>query len=356
MKSARIVAAGLVVVKPEVTLRTADENRIANQECRLGSGVSHPAVPRPTMATLKRYNKPSSYARHRAESRLERFFQLMPLVRFFQQSVPLIALVSLIGCGGNPAASGQSPAAPSSAPTAAAGGLPAVTPVYTFKVVKVYPHDTTAFTEGLFLDGGVLYESTGVNGQSTLRREDLETGKIQKEIGLSDTYFGEGITKWDGKIYQLTWKNGLGFVYDANTFDKVGQVTYGGEGWSLTHDDKSILMDNGSDAIQFRDPGSFAVQRTIHVSDHGTPVTQLNELEYIKGEIFANVWMTNYIVRIDPKSGSVLGWIDLTGLEAPDGSNDDVLNGIAYDAPNDRILVTGKRWAHIYQITVEPKQ
>lgn len=270
--------------------------------------------------------------------------------RFFTQVIPFVALLSLVGCGGNPPVSGQATVAPP-APT----GLPAVTPVYTYAVVKTYPHDTSAFTEGLFLDNGALYESTGVNGQSELRQEDLASGTVIRRVPLSNTYFGEGITSWKGKIFQLTWQGHIGFTYDEGTFVKTGQFTYGGEGWALTHDDTSLIMDNGSDAIQFRDPVTFAVQRTIHVADHGTPVTQLNELEYIKGEIWANVWQTNFIVRIDPKTGNINEWIDLAGIQAPSGDPDAVLNGIAYDAANDLIYVTGKRWPHIFQITVQPK-
>ncbi|MGC4045009.1 MAG: glutaminyl-peptide cyclotransferase [Armatimonas sp.] len=257
-----------------------------------------------------------------------------------------LALLSLVSCSGSPSGSGEALVIPPAGST---------TQVDTYTVVETYPHDSTAFTQGLFYENGFLYESTGLYGQSSLRQQDLTTGNRLKTVSLSSTYFGEGITSWNGTIYQLTWKNEVGFLYNQSTFERTGQFTYQGEGWALTHDTESLIMSNGSDAITFRDPTTFAIKRTIHISDHGARVTQLNELEYIKGEIFANVWRTNYIARIDPQTGAVKGWIDLTGIQPGSGDPDDVLNGIAYDATADRLFVTGKRWPQIFQITLKPR-
>lgn len=254
-----------------------------------------------------------------------------------------LVLLSLVSCSGSPTGSGNTPP------------ISPETPVSTYTVVETYPHDPTAFTQGLFYENGFLYESTGLYGQSSLRQQDLTTGMRLKEVSLSSAYFGEGITSWNGKIYQLTWQNRVGFLYDQSTFEKTGQFTYEGEGWALTHDTQSLIMSNGSDTITFRDPATFAIQKTIHVSDHGQPIAQLNELEYIKGEIFANVWKTDYIARIDPQTGDVKGWIDLTGIQPGSGDPEDVLNGIAYDAATDRIFVTGKHWQRIFQITLKPR-
>jgi glutamine cyclotransferase len=235
--------------------------------------------------------------------------------------------------------------------------VPSDPPIDTFTVVNHWPHDPSAFTEGLVFDGGTLYESTGLNGESTLRKVDLQTGQVVDSLTLPAEDFGEGLTLFDGKLIQLTWQSHTGFVYDRACFCQVGSFMYDGEGWGLTHDDRSLIMSDGTDQIRFLDPQTFAVVRTIRVLNHGWPLTNLNELEYIDGEIYANVWQTDQIVRIDPASGAILGWIDLTGLlpYADRGPGVDVLNGIAYDATTDRLFVTGKDWPELFQIALVPQ-
>ncbi len=277
----------------------------------------------------------------------------------------------LSGCGGNNASGANADASASASPTPTASASAAVpqaspsatpsadaaTPTDTYQVVKTYPHDREAFTQGLLVKDGVLYESTGLNGRSSLRKDDLATGKVEKKVDVASTYFAEGLAEWKGKLYQLTWQAHKGFIYDMATFQKTGTFGYTGEGWGLTHDDTNLILSDGTSKIRFLDPQTFAVRRTITVSDRGTAIDQLNELEYIKGEIWANVWQTDYIVRIDPQTGAIKGWIDMTGI-LPTEDRDtttDVLNGIAYDAAKDRILVTGKLWPKIFEIKIVPK-
>ncbi len=225
-------------------------------------------------------------------------------------------------------------------------------PVYTYEIIHSYPHDAEAFTQGLVWEEGMFYEGTGLYGRSSLRHVALEDGAAEQMIPLAEQYFGEGITIWDDHIIQLTWKSQVAFVYDKDSFAKVGEFSYVGEGWGLTHDGSCLIMSNGSDQISFRDPETFAEVGRISVYDSNGAVFRLNELEYINGEIFANVWQTNRIARIDPQTGQVLGWIDLTNLL--DTSNltqpVDVLNGIAFDEENGRIFVTGKLWPTLYEI------
>jgi glutaminyl-peptide cyclotransferase len=233
----------------------------------------------------------------------------------------------------------------------------AATPVYGYRVVHAYPHDTSAYTEGLFYKDGYLYESTGEAGESTVRKVALESGKVLQRHDLPAQYFGEGIVDWGQRIMQLTWKNQLGFVYDLATFAQQRTFDYPGEGWALTRDDKHLFMSDGSAVLRILDPATLATVGSLMVTDDGTPVTNLNELEWETGEIYANVWMTDRIARIDPATGQVKGWIDLTGLldtgKLPDPTND-VLNGIAYDAQHDRLFVTGKRWPRLFEITLVP--
>ncbi|HTV07231.1 MAG TPA: glutaminyl-peptide cyclotransferase [Acidobacteriaceae bacterium] len=225
-----------------------------------------------------------------------------------------------------------------------------------YRVIHAYPHDPQAFTQGLVYVDGHLYESTGLNGQSTLREEDLETGRVIREISIPAQYFGEGLTNWGDTLIQLTWKAHLGFVYDRKTFQLLKTFHYPWEGWGLTQDGRDLILSDGSATLHFLNPKTFAEVRSIHVTDHGRPVNELNELEYIHGEIYANVWMTNEIVRISPVTGRVLGTIDLTGLlpAIEVRSQDAVLNGIAYDAAHNRLFVTGKLWPRLFQIEVVP--
>jgi glutamine cyclotransferase len=230
-------------------------------------------------------------------------------------------------------------------------------PVYTYQVVNTYPHDPAAFTQGLIYQDDVLFESTGLNGRSTLRRVELSTGRVLNRVDVSQEYFAEGITLFDGKIFQLTWHDGKGFIYDPANFRRTGEFSYDGEGWGLTHDDRSLILSDGTNKLRFLNPSTFAVERTISVLVDGKPLDELNELEYVKGEIYANIWQTDKIVRIDPSSGKILGWIDLTSL-LPVSDRDretNVLNGIAYDKDTDRLFVTGKLWPKLFEIKLKQK-
>ena len=239
------------------------------------------------------------------------------------------------------------PASPS--PSAAVTGE---TPIYTYTVVRAYPHDRAAFTQGLVYENGRLYEGTGQYGQSELRRVELETGAVLQQQPIDAEYFGEGITIWRDRIIQLTWQERTGFVYDRDTFELLRDFTYPMEGWGITHDASRLILSDGTATLHFWDPETLTETGTLEVHDNGVPVTNLNELEYIRGEIYANVWQTDRIARIDPVTGRVLAWIDLTGLlSAEDLSQPvDVLNGIAYDADNDRLFVTGKWWPRLFEI------
>jgi len=225
-------------------------------------------------------------------------------------------------------------------------------PVCGYEIVHTFPHDPNAFTQGLVFRDGNLLESTGEVGHSSLRRVELDSGKVLQRIEVPPPYFAEGITLLKGKIYQLTWQHQLGFVYDALTFEKSGQFNYTGQGWGLANDGQYLILSDGSNRIRFLDPDNFQVQRTIAVLDGNAPVTELNELEYIKGEIYANIWHANRIARIDPQTGKVVGWIDLSGLLAPGVVQDEeaVLNGIALDEASGRLFVTGKLWPKLFEI------
>jgi glutamine cyclotransferase len=229
-------------------------------------------------------------------------------------------------------------------------------PSYGYQVVRSYPHDRTAFTQGLIVRNGMFYEGTGMLGQSTLRKVKIETGEVLQVARLDQQYFGEGITELKGSIFQLTWQHGVGFVYDAKTFAQTRTFSYTGEGWGLTHDGSRIIMSDGTAQLRFLDPATLAETKRITVRDAQGPVVELNEIEYIKGEIYANVWQTERIVRISPADGRVTGWIDLAGLLPPsERGNADVLNGIAYDAAADRLFVTGKWWPRVYEIKLVQK-
>jgi glutamine cyclotransferase len=229
-------------------------------------------------------------------------------------------------------------------------------PVDGYKVVREYPHDPTAFTQGLFYLDGRLYESTGLNRQSTIREVRLDDGKVLRSVSLAPQYFGEGLVNWGPDILSLTWQDGIGFRWSRADFKPKGQFRYSGEGWGLTQDGKAIIMSDGTSELRFFDPATMTESRRLAVTYKGQPVERLNELEWVKGEIFANIWMGRRIARIDPKSGKVKGWIDLSdlALENANGDPDSVLNGIAYDASGDRLFVTGKNWAKLYEIDIVP--
>lgn len=244
-------------------------------------------------------------------------------------------------------------------PTATTTATPSPPPIptYDYEIIAVYPHDPAAFTQGLVYDNGQLLEGTGRRGESTLRRVDLATGRVLQQIPLAPNYFGEGIALFQGQIYQLTWQEHTGFVYDAASLALQRQFSYATEGWGLTHDGQQLIMSDGSSTLYFLDPAGLTVTGQVTVFDDQGPVNQLNELEYIQGEVWANIWRTDTIVRIDPATGRVVGRIDLTGLlrDVPANQPVDVLNGIAYDPAGDRLFVTGKLWPHLYQIRLHSR-
>ncbi|MGH2747419.1 MAG: glutaminyl-peptide cyclotransferase [Actinomycetota bacterium] len=236
------------------------------------------------------------------------------------------------------------------APAAPQQPIPAV---LAYRVVAEYPHDPEAFTQGLEFRGKALFETTGLHGESTLRRVDLETGEPLRMRSLRKKFFGEGMTIFGRKLFWLTWQHERGFVYRPRNFKRIGRFSYKGEGWGLTHNRRRLIMSNGSARIRFRDPKTFRVKRSIRVTSMGEPVDRLNELEWYKGSILANVWQTDLVARIDPKTGDVTGWLDLSALRSEEeqaDDNADVTNGIAYMRSEDRLFVTGKRWANVYEI------
>lgn len=228
----------------------------------------------------------------------------------------------------------------------------AATPVQSFKVVKSYPHDRDAFTQGLFFHDGFLFEGTGLRGRSSIRKVELQTGKVVQQVDLPPEVFGEGISRWGDRLIGLTWTEQTAYVLDLKTFKLWRKFNYPGEGWGLTHSDKELVMSDGSPELRFLDPLTFKEVRRVRVTADGRPVDQLNELEWVEGEVLANVWMTDRIARIDPRTGRVTGWIDLAGLlpESQRPGPDAVLNGIAYDAKTKRLFVTGKLWPKLFEI------
>lgn len=242
--------------------------------------------------------------------------------------------------------------------TAASPTQTAPTPVYGYRIVHVYPHDPNAFTEGLEYRGGFLYEGTGLNGRSNLRKVELRSGKVLQEIHIDSQYFGEGITVFGQRIVELTLRAEKGFVYDRSTFRQIGAFNYSGEGWGLTNDGRQIFMSDGTAEIRCWNPETLRETRRFTVHDGKSSVDQLNELEFVRGEIFANVWLTDKIVRISPLDGHVTGWIDLTGLFPESdrvSSGADVLEGIAWDSAGDRLFVTGKLWPKLFEIQLVRK-
>lgn len=243
-------------------------------------------------------------------------------------------------------------AAPHPIPPAPADGPPAW---YDVEILARFPHDPAAFTQGLVYDDGLLYESTGLRGESTVRIVRLETGAILRRHDLAARYFGEGLARVDDRLVQLTWQSGEGFVYDRATLAPIDRFAYAGEGWGLAFDGARLVMSDGTARLRFLHPDSYAEIGEVTVRDAGRPVDRLNELEVIDGEVFANVWFTDHIARIDPRDGRVAGWIDLSAIRPPEVRGEDVLNGIAWDAAGRRLLVTGKRWPVIYAVRLVPR-
>lgn len=243
------------------------------------------------------------------------------------------------------------PACANGRQAAPAGGAAAI------EVVARYPHDRGAYTQGLVFHNGELFEGTGLVGESSLRRVELETGQVVQQVDLDGERFGEGIAVVGDRIYQLTWQDNIGFIYDRRSFALLDSFHYTGEGWGLTYDGQALIMSDGSATLRYMDPADFREIRTLQVTDRGAPLTNLNELEYIEGEIWANVYQSDYIVRIDPSTGVVSGWIDLRDLLPREerGGGVDVLNGIAWDAADRRVFVTGKRWPWLYHIEVRDR-
>jgi glutaminyl-peptide cyclotransferase len=243
-------------------------------------------------------------------------------------------------------------------PPMAACAMAAI-PTYDYKVVRSYPHDAQAFTEGLLYRDGFLYESTGLNGKSSIRKVNLETGKVLQSKDIPPQYFGEGLTVWGDTLVGLTWQTQTGFVFDLKTFELRNQFAYPGEGWGLTHNGKELIMSDGSATLRFLDPNTFLEVRRVKVTADGIAVDQINELEVVDGEVYANLWHTNTIARINPANGKIVGWIDLGKLYPDAGkgrNNENVLNGIAYDAEKKRLFVTGKLWPKIYEIKLVPRK
>ena len=257
----------------------------------------------------------------------------------------LLATAALAACG-------QAPASAPVANAAAAQPTPGQVPVWGFRIVATYPHDPRAFTQGLLYLDGALYESTGQIGRSTIRRVRLEDGTVQQSVNIPEGLFGEGLVNWGDQLINITWQDGVGYRWDRRTLRRLGAWRYRGEGWGLTQNGTDIIMSDGTHELRFLDPVTLDERRRVAVMDGNVPVPRLNELEWVNGEVFANVWMTPMIARIDPQTGRVTGWIDLTELDSQRARwrGDDVLNGIAYDAAGDRLFVTGKNWPQLYEI------
>lgn len=228
-----------------------------------------------------------------------------------------------------------------------------VAKTYSYRVVNTYPHDPSAFTQGLIYRDGYLYESTGISGRSSVRKVDLMSGRVLQQYALLSAYFGEGLTDWGPNLIQVTYQSQTGFLYDRATLTLKNSFVYTGEGWGLTHDRTRLILSDGSPTLRFLDPVTFMDKGSVTVRDRGQPVRDLNELEFVRDEIYANVWHTDRIARISPSTGDVLGWIDLRNILKPPPSDPEaVLNGIAYDSAKDRLFVTGKLWPKLFEIRV----
>lgn len=236
-------------------------------------------------------------------------------------------------------------------------GVQGRVPSYGYRIVNAYPHDVEAYTQGLVFRGGFLFESTGLVGRSTVRKVKLETGEVVQQLRVTPPHFAEGLTEWNGRLVQLTWRSNIAFVYDLASFTLRRSFPYVGEGWGLTQDGTGLIMSDGSEVLRFLDPDTFQEKGRIVVKDGAGSIKELNELEYVRGEIYANVWHTDRIARISPASGRVVGWIDLAGLlsQVYKREPEAVLNGIAYDAMHDRLFVTGKLWPKLFEIKAEPR-
>ena len=232
---------------------------------------------------------------------------------------------------------------------------PAAIPVQRAEIVRTYPHDRGAFTQGLLYADGRLYESTGLEGRSSVRHVRLEDGRVLRQAAVPPPYFGEGLVAWGNRLISLTWQHGRAFVWDKATLKKVGEYRYPGEGWALTHNGRELIMSDGTPQLRFLDPATFKERRRVTVTANGRLVPRLNEIEWVRGEILANIWMTDRIARIDPATGRVKGWIDLSAVSRriPNRGYDDVANGIAYDAKGDRLFVTGKHWPVLFEVRLK---
>jgi glutamine cyclotransferase len=275
----------------------------------------------------------------------------MKFAAFAFIALPLLAGVACTSsAGANPGTTAQQ-----TAPPAKAGAIP----VYSFDYVNVYPHDKGGFTQGLLWHKGVFYESDGLYNFSSLRKVEIVSGKVLKRIPVPNEFFAEGLALFGDKLYQLTWMAHKGFIYDRETFKKLGEFKYDGEGWGLTNDDKSLILSDGTNEIRFLDPATFKVQRKISVfvdNDPRLPMQEINELEYVKGEIYANIWGSDQVYRISPADGKILGKVDFSTLfDNPSHDPDDVLNGIAYDPEGDHLYVTGKRWPKLFEVKLKKK-
>jgi glutaminyl-peptide cyclotransferase len=275
----------------------------------------------------------------------------MPMLR---RVMPRLVLISMLVFGLFALGSSNDSDRPG---TTAAEDMTETPPVYSYTIINTYPHDRQAFTQGLVFDQGIFYEGTGLRGQSSVRRVDLITGRVLQLRALPAPFFGEGITVFGPHLIQLTWQSKVGFVYDKTNFTLLRQFTYPTEGWGITHDDQHLIMSDGTSVLYFLDPQTLSATGQLHVRDDQGPVVRLNELEYVQGSIYANIWQTDRIARIDPESGQVTAWIDLTGLLPLEDRVErvDVLNGIAYDAAQDRLFVTGKLWPKLFEIQIHPR-
>ena len=275
--------------------------------------------------------------------------------------IVLLAALAIVGCAPQPTPTPTSTPEIALAPVPTSMAEPASTPVpipttfsparYGFAIANTFPHDPMAFTQGLVFEDGYLYEGTGLRGQSTLRKVDLTTGEVIQSLALDSDLFGEGIALFDNRIIQLTLTSGTGFSYDQQSLTKQGEFSFTPEGWGLTHDGRQLIMSDGSSELRFLDAETFKETARIEVTDRGQPVIWLNELEYVEGEIYANIWQSDVIARISPETGEVLGWIELSGLLA-DEPKPGILNGIAYDSEAGRLFVTGKNWPNLFEITL----